>query len=570
MYSNCRFKVAIIVAALAFFSGYGHAIANTAAMIGGHNSLLRIEPAASYPIIQNIEIGLNKSTIVELPHNVRDVIVSNPKIVDAVVHTSDRVYLIGMEMGEANVFFFDSEGEQILSLEVTITRDLSVLANTLERLISGSRIAVEAVNDSVIISGIVRNPGESVLASNIAGKYLGADEKKVVNLLAVEANEQVMLKVLVAEINRDMVKQLNINLGAVAADAGNLSMAFLNVPPFGAYGAPLFGSAALDGISGHNGALRTTWGTNNNQVSNLIEAMERNGMGRLLAEPNLTAISGETATFHAGGEIPIPVSTQDEDGNSTISISWKKVGVSLEFTPHVMSEGRIGLKINTIVNEMSSENSVSSGGGTVNSLKTRNASTTVELPSGGSIAMAGMISEKTLQAVNGIPGLKDIPVLGALFRSRDFMKQETELVIIVTPYLVNPTTRSKLGRPDDGYAHPSDREGSFLGHLNKVHGIPGAGVVQEIGSAPIPTATSQPMMAPAAAMGAYAAQPMMAPAAAMGAYAAQPMMAPAAAMGAYNAQPMMAPAAAMGAYNAQPMMAVQQPFVPMTSHNIAR
>ncbi len=202
------------------------------------------------------------------------------------------------------------------------------------------------------------------------------------------------------------------------------------------------------------------------RITHAIRALERNGLIRTLAEPNLTAISGEAAKFLAGGEYPIPVA----DGNGGISVTFKEFGVGVSFTPTVMSEGRISLKIETEVSELTTAGAVTLAGLSIPALSKREAQSTVELPSGGSLALAGLISDDMRQNIDGLPGLKDLPVLGTLFRSRDFIKEETELVVIVTPYLVKPVARQQLGAPSDGLAAATDMKGIFLGHLNRIYG----------------------------------------------------------------------------------------------------
>jgi pilus assembly protein CpaC len=204
----------------------------------------------------------------------------------------------------------------------------------------------------------------------------------------------------------------------------------------------------------------------NTRVTSALRALERDGLVRTLAEPNLTAVSGETANFLAGGEFPVPV--VDSDGKLTVQ--FKKFGVGLAFTPVVLAEGRISLKIDTEVSELTNDGAVVLSSISIPALKTRQARSTVELPSGGSLAIAGLISDSTKQNIDGIPGLKDVPVIGTLFRSRDFIKEETELVVIVTPYMVRPTARQNLARPDDGLAPASDLKANLLGHLNRVYG----------------------------------------------------------------------------------------------------
>jgi pilus assembly protein CpaC len=217
----------------------------------------------------------------------------------------------------------------------------------------------------------------------------------------------------------------------------------------------VFGNSGLDGA----------WSADNARITHAIRALERDGLVKTLAEPNLTAVSGETAKFLAGGEFPIPVVD-----NASLAVTFKEFGVGLAFTPMVLSEGRISLKIETEVSELTNLGAVTLSGFSIPALKKRQAKSTVELPSGGSLAIAGLISEDLRQNIDGFPGLKDVPILGTLFRSRDFIQQESELVVIVTPYTVKPSARRQLGRPDDGLAAATDMKASFLGHLNRVYG----------------------------------------------------------------------------------------------------
>jgi pilus assembly protein CpaC len=216
--------------------------------------------------------------------------------------------------------------------------------------------------------------------------------------------------------------------------------------------------------------------------------MESAGVVRTLAEPNLTAISGESATFISGGEFPIPTgvtcqtTTAGAVGQCVQTVTFKKFGISLNFTPVVLTEGRISLRVMTEVSEVSLENSLTGGAGgtTIPSIKTRRAETTLEIPSGGSMAMAGLIQEQTKQAVNGLPGLDSLPVLGALFRSQDFVNNQTELMVLVTPYVVRAVAQSELSRPDDGFAPASDSQSTLLAQINRIYGV--SGRVETVGN----------------------------------------------------------------------------------------
>ena len=478
--------------------------------ISAHQSMLKIPENTIFPIRRAARVGLGKSVLLEFPRDVRDVMVSNPQVMDAVVLSSNRVFLLARRIGEANAFFFGADGEQLATYELYVERETGGLEDLLNRIIPGSRIKVEMLNQTVILTGSVRNPADSMRASNIAKQFVTVEyetntsksaegaaiknftkdmtDEAVVNLLQVEGEEQVMLRVTVAEIQRSIMKQMGVNIGA-AINAGNFSTTLLTenaLPLTAAAGLgtlPMPGVNLKDGACGVVGSLCNynpgpgddsfgnsglSGGVVNGRqsMSHAIRALERNGLIRTLAEPNLTAISGETAKFLAGGEYPIPV----VDTTGSLSIVYKEFGVAVAFTPTVMSEGRISLKIETEVSELTNNGAVTLSNIAIPALKKRSAKSTVELPSGGSLAMAGLLSDDTRQNIDGFPGLKDLPVLGALFRSRDFIKQESELVVIVTPYLVRPTARNDLAKPIDGLANATDRRGNLLGHLNAIYG----------------------------------------------------------------------------------------------------
>ncbi len=469
---------------------------------GDHQSLLRIADSEALPQVRQVRIGKNKSMLVEMPRELRDVMVSAPEIVDAEVQTSNRVHLLGKKVGQANAFFFDGNGEQILTLEISVEQDTGILDNMFQRLIPGSNIKSEVLNETVILTGTVRSPVDADRAYDIASRFIVSpdptndkrDKFKVINLLSVEGEEQVMLRVVVAEVQRQLLKQFGVN---VAADIniGNLSWSLLTdnaLPLTAAAGLgqlPVPGIGTL-GLSPGDPATCTTagvlcnwntgpapgtfgnsgitggWDIGNQKLDSALRALERDGLIRTLAEPNLTAISGESAKFLAGGEFPIPI--VDSLGQTTVV--FKEFGVGVTFTPTVLSEGRISLKIESQVSELTNVGAVTLNSIQIPALKKRMANSTVELPSGGTLALAGLISEATKQNIDGMPGLKDLPVLGTLFRSRDFIRDETELVVIVTPYLVNPAARQNLARPIDGLGDASDRKANFLGHVNRIYG----------------------------------------------------------------------------------------------------
>jgi pilus assembly protein CpaC len=411
-----------------------------------------------------LALGIGKSMIVDLPRDVKDVLVADPKIANAVVRSAQRAYIIGAAVGQTNVVFFDADGQQVAAYDIAVKRDLNGVRAALRQSMPG--IQIEGVGDSVLLTGSVSSPVEAQQAGEIAARLVGGAER-VVNSIVVRGRDQVMLKVTVAEVRRDVVKQMGIDLSA-SMNVGNTIVRFNNNNPFTANSAPLVPGNGL-GITSCSMP----------SVQAVLRAMETAGVVRTLAEPNLTAISGESATFISGGEFPIPTgvtcqtTTAGSIGQCVQTVSFKKFGISLNFTPVVLSEGRISLRVMTEVSEVSTENALTGGqnGTTIPSIKTRRAETTLEIPSGGSMAMAGLIQEQTKQAVNGLPGLDQLPVLGALFRSQDFINNQTELMVLVTPYVVRAVAQKELSRPDDGFAPASDSQSTLLARINRIYGL---------------------------------------------------------------------------------------------------
>lgn len=549
---------------------------------------------------ERITLSLDKAAIVQLDSDARDVLVSNPDVVDAVVRTPRRIFLLAQKIGQTNAFFFDGHGRQLLSIDIRVERDVTDLLNMLRMDMPGSQIKVAALNDNVVLTGSVENAQDSTRAQELAGRFVG-DSAKVVNMLKIGAGEQVMLKVRVAEVSRTIAKQFGIDLSSAAVAAGVPIIAGTS-NPFGLVGraladasgaqigsvcagaftpntvtqivsgataATVAATSALTGLasssstsSALNGGLSGTtnlsgtatgamhWvidpatglpvytqnlasdlspsgsptgsanfgatgsqsasgstntstnatntvsnGTNYsstrntnipctspNNLQGVVKALEQVGLMHTLAEPNLIAVSGETAKFLAGGEFPVP-SGRDTSGN--VSVQFKKFGVGLSFTPIVMSPNRISLQVSTEVSELTNTGAFTIAGGTVTgpngqavstgltipALAVRRAETTIELPSGGSFAIAGLMQHATKQVLDSFPGLKDMPVLGALFRSRDYQANETELVVMVSAYLVNPVAPDKISLPTDGFVPATDPETILLGKLNETHKV---------------------------------------------------------------------------------------------------
>lgn len=438
-----------------------------------HKSLLRVPAGGPYPITRKVMIGLEKSMLVEVATDLQNVLVSNPEVVDAVVQTSRQVYLIAKAVGESNAFLIGPDGQKILFLEITVTRDVAALQDSLNRLLPGAKIHAESIGENIALSGSVATPTDANRASDIVAKFLKKKDG-VVNMLSTDAKEQVLLKVQVAEMNRDAIRRIGVDMPSALGTVGDFtfSKAFFNAFPVTS---PLVAGATAiaPGIAPAvvaGSAFLPHWEHKGNSVTGLMQALERAGVVKTLAEPTLTAISGETAKFLAGGEFPVPVSSED----GKIAVDWKEFGVNVSFKPIVLSEGRISLNVSAEVSELSSDGAVSVGAITLSSLRVRKAETTLELPSGGTLAMAGLLSEETRQSVEGIPMLKNLPVLGALFRSNDYRRKETELVILVTPYIATHAAEAQLSKPTDGLMPETDLKELFLGHINRTYGGPGA------------------------------------------------------------------------------------------------
>jgi len=446
---------------------------------GPDTRVINVSASGTGPAHEHLTLALDKAAIVQLDTDARDVLVSNPAIVDAVVRTARRVYLLGIKTGQTNAFFFDAAGHQILSIDIMVERDVADLTSMMHANFPGSDIKVTALNDNLVLTGSVANAQDATRAQDLAARFATepgkpADPSKVVNMLKVKGREQVLIKVRVSEIERNIAKQLGINLQS-AFTTGGVPIALATSNPFGLGQVLSAASGAQIGNIGSPGAP----GPNN--VQGVLNALDQVGLTHTLAEPNLTAVSGETAKFLAGGEFPVPVS-RDLYGN--VTIEFKQFGVSLAFTPVVLSENRISLQVSTEVSELTNEGafvqSASTSTGTngvpinvasltIPALAVRRAETTVELPSGGSFAIAGLLQHTTKQVLDEFPGLGAMPVLGALFRSRDFQNNETELVVIVSAYLVDPTHETKLAAPTDGFIPATDPEQDLLGKMNTVY-----------------------------------------------------------------------------------------------------
>ncbi|MCP8938138.1 type II and III secretion system protein family protein [Alsobacter sp. SYSU M60028] len=431
---------------------------------------------------RRLDMGIGKSVIVDLPRDAKEVFVANPKVANAIVRSTRKLFVIGQADGQTSVVVMDTEGRQIATLDVNVGRDLNLLRRTLKAAVPAGAINVVPVGDTIVLTGTVNSPGDALQAMDIAKGFVAtsaigatAVTGTVVNSLTVRNKDQVMLKVTVSEIQRSVLKQLGINTSGQWQVAG-ASGSFLTDTPF-SLAPQALAATAITGGSGLGPLPNVT-----------LRAAERAGVMRTLAEPTLTAISGESAQFTAGGDVPVPSGESCTAGlvgtTCTTSITYRQVGVVLNFTPVVLSDGRISLHVSTAVTDVDYESQIRiSAGAFAPGFKTRKMDTTVELPSGASLVSAGLMQQGNAQAVNGVPGLMNLPVLGAMFRSRDYQRSETELLITVTPYIAKATSERNVARPDDGFADASDPQTVLLGRLNRLYGPPGARPVAYRGKA---------------------------------------------------------------------------------------
>ncbi len=501
--SGRRLKSRLAVALAAVVALTGAAPSLSLAQVG----TTRTVPLGDQPQIVSLPRGSSMS--INLPADARDVIVSNPAVAEAMLHNPRLITMIGVTPGETDAVFLDAGGRALMRLKIRVDAGVSALQDTLSRVVPGSNIQAEAVNDSVILSGVAASVSESERAQQAARAFVSAPEK-VINLISVAGSDQVTLKVRVIEIQRNVIKQLGFNTNAVIGRLGDAQILLGQTATFGVNGGLLGGfsggfsrdttqnyqlqvpcdpslppdSQCFGVIDGPNNRYNAeNWDTAElndgpgsdglNQGEALLKAFERVGLIRTLAEPNLTSVNGEGASFLAGGEFPVIVG-RDTDG--TILTEYKPYGVSLAFRPIVMSEGRISLQISAEVSELTNVGALTVGVGTPNAitqsgLNVRRVQNTVEMPSGGSMMIAGLLQETTRQSVDGLPGTLSGPG-GTLFRSRDMLSGETELVIIVEPYIVRPTSPNRMQTPADGLRIANDIQTVLFGQLNQAYGSP--------------------------------------------------------------------------------------------------
>lgn len=469
------------------------------AMLSISNAYAVNEAIALERKAQIVNVPLYKSRIIQLGGPVHKISVGNKEVADILVMRSNQVYIVGNGIGTTNILMWDSQNNLTQSLDVEVTPDVNSLKEKLHQLLPGESIRVNMSQGAIVLSGEVSNALSMDTAMKVAHSYLQAPSSEgattkgsVINLMNIGGSQQVMLKVTVAEVSRSVMKRLGIkfhsfsqggdtNWGAVSGGAtfpdtvafneigDEVVLSRTGLFPSGGIQGPAVDNLEPSDLSISDKGLFASYLDDDFLFSLAIDAAKDNGLAKVLAEPTLTALTGQEAEFLSGGEFPIPV--PDEDG---ITIEFKEFGVGLKFIPVVLDSGRINLNLNVSVSELTSATSVSIGGGSasagffVPALTKRAARSTVELGDGQTIGIAGLISENMRDAVSKFPGLGDIPVLGHLFRSQEFEKGETELVIMVTPTLAQPFDAADIQLPGDGFVEPNDFEFYILGRTHTV------------------------------------------------------------------------------------------------------
>ena len=436
--------------------------------------------------VRKLTLGVGRSSIIELPSDASEIFIGNPQVANAVVRSARKMFILGVANGQTTIFALDKDGRRIATLELVVNgRDVSDLSAILRTAMPNTQINVQAVNDTIILTGFVDSAVDAQKAQDIASAYVGYTavgggggsnsgsgsnisfgttqvvSGNLINSLVIREKEQVMLKVTVVEVQRSVLKQLGVNL---SGSTGSTTSGF------NASGASSQ-TPSLSQFVNRSSQAAVGWISGSTALNASLEAFERNGVAHVLAEPTVTAISGESARFTAGGTIPVATTSSiDKDtGRCTVAYTLTPYGVTLNFTPTVLSEGRISLHLSTEVTEVDGMQTAQFACSNATGFRTRKNETTVELPSGGSIVTAGLIQQASKQAIAGTPGLMNLPILGSLFRSRDYLRDESELMVIVTPYIAKTLRPDQITKPDDGFQDASDPQAWFLGRMNRIY-----------------------------------------------------------------------------------------------------
>ncbi len=429
---------------------------------------------------QTVEVALHQSETVDIGQPVARMSVGNPEVADILVLRERQLYVVGKKLGSTNVILWNGRNEVIRSVGIEVTHDLEGLKGKLHQVMPEEKIEVRSSQGALVMSGEVSSAPRMEAAMALARSYQGGDAKEassVLNMMQVGGAQQVMLEVQVAEVSRNFLKRIGTKFQAINADTYLTIGAANNGTTLAPSGNPIFGGGkALPGdvteivrdpMRLPGTGLFASYLDGTTLFDLVIDAAQENGLAKVLAEPTLTTLTGQEATFHAGGEFPIPVAGGANQGTQ---ITFKEFGISLGFLPTVLDSGTISLKLNIKVSELSNQNAVAvdvpdtGSAFLVNALTTRGATSTVELGNGQTMGIAGLINENLREQVNKFPGLGDIPILGNLFRSQEYVKGKSELVILVTPHFAKPVDRKEFTLPTDKFVEPSDTEFYLLGY----------------------------------------------------------------------------------------------------------
>lgn len=408
-----------------------------AGLLLGAVSLSYTAEGAGVALKKSIQLTAGQASTVDLGHAVADLLVANPAIADVGTLRASRLYIVGKTVGDTNVLAFDDQGNQLADIGVHVRVDEDNLSETMKKFFPEENVKVRTVKNDIILTGKVSNPAVANQVRDLAGRFVSAQGQSIVDLMTVAGEQQVMLKVKVIEAKRSVLREYGIETDYKASNTAQSGARFnstggqtglTSLVPFAT------GSIFFDDNGGF-GPLKVG-----------LAALEKNGLVNTLAEPNLTAISGETAGFLAGGEFPVPTG---RDSNGNITIEFKQFGVSLNFTPTVLSKERIALQLSTEVSTKSADDGVTLVDTEIPGLSVRRAETTVEMGSGGTIMIAGLLKSDDIDSMQGTPGVQELPIIGELFKSKSFSRSESELIILVTPYLVEPYARAEAVRVSD-------------------------------------------------------------------------------------------------------------------------
>jgi pilus assembly protein CpaC len=424
----------------------------------------------TYKPSRQVLLSVGEGQLISLPRAVSDVWTSNPGVADVNVTSPRQIGLFGKEGGEATIIATAADGSVVFGANVRVSQNISSVNEVLKAAMPDANITVTHVGQVAVLNGTVQSPADSAQAEMLVRSLLnpGIDPNdpaavlKIVpiNRLKTATPLQVMLTVKIAEVSRSLMRDIGVNLDSFDGSGGNTGFVIGRGRDFGQFQPPVSSPTYLfqqpQGATGIGLRLNNLFGVN---VAGMLDLNENNGLVTLLAEPTLTALSGETASFLAGGEFPIPVAS----GINGTSIEFKEYGVSLAFTPTVLEGGRISMRVRPEVSELSSEGAIQINGFRVPSLTTRRTETTVELGSGQSFMIGGLMRNSGNNSIERTPGLGGLPIIGALFRSNSFRRNESELVIVVTPYLVKPVTAGEIALPTDGFRSANTAQRVLLG-----------------------------------------------------------------------------------------------------------